>query len=124
MFEKATRIKLRFNYRGKLSVEDLWDLSLEDLDKMYGLLRGEQKAANNDSLLKTATKETTLLNLRVDLVKHVVETKLAEKNARKARAVIKLQKEKIAAIIEKKQDEGLENMSVEELQKAMDELKA
>ena len=122
MFEKATRQKLRFNYRGQLSVEDLWDLDVEVLDKMYSALRTEQKSSQEDSLLKKQTKANTTLNLKVDVIKHIVGVKVAEANARKQRAEKKLQKEKIASIIQKKQDEGLESMSIKDLQKAMDEL--
>jgi len=121
-FEKASRMKLRFTYKGQISVEDLWDLSPSVLDGIYSKLRAEQKAEAEDSLLKKTTVANRTRQLRVELVKHVVETKLAEAEARKSRAVNKLKKEKLATIIAKKQDESLENMSVEELQKAMDEL--
>lgn len=122
LFERACKMKLRFTYKGKLTTEDLFDLSLGELDKMYGVLRIEQKNAVEESLLKKATKESTALNLRVDIVKHIVETKLANKEAREMRAASKQQKEKIAAIIEKKQDASLEEKSIEELQKTMAEL--
>ena len=122
MFEKAARMKLRFDYRGQISVEDLWDLPVEVLDKVYSGLRAGQKAFEEESLLKTVSHERSLVDLKIEIVKHIVETKLKETEARKNRAMAKMQKEKIASIIEKKKDEGLASMSVEELQKAMEEL--
>lgn len=122
-FEEAARKKLRFEYHGLLSIEDLWDLPIEDLDELYGILMSEQKTIQTESLLKKSSKNSSL-NLKISIVRHVVETLLQEDEARKNRANIKLQKEKIANIIQKKQDEGLENMSVEELQAVMDGLKS
>lgn len=122
IFERAARAKLRFDYRGKISVEDLFDLPLGTLDAIYSDLRAVQKASSEDSLLKKETKEGRVLDLRIDLVKHVVTTKLQEDEARKTRASIKMQKDKIAGIIAKKKDEGLESMSIDDLQKAMKDL--
>lgn len=122
IFETASRTKLRFDYRGKISAEDLWDLPLTTLDEIYGVLRSSQKMSTEDSLLRKETKDGRILALKIDLVKHVVATKLQEDEAKKARATAKIQKEKIASIIAKKQDEGLESMSIEELQKQMKDL--
>jgi len=113
MFEKATRKKLRFSYKGQISVEDLWDLPLTALDSIYGQLCKEQEAASENSLLKRRTSADSDRTLRLGLVKHVVETKMAEDDARKLRAERKMKKERIAEIIAKKQDESLESMSGE-----------
>jgi len=61
MFEKAARLKLRFNFKGILSVEDLWDLSLESLDLIYKNLSAEAKKSKEVSLLEIKTKEGVLL---------------------------------------------------------------
>ena len=124
IFEHAVKSKVRWQYRGNLTVEDLFDLPVGDLDKLYGVLRNEQKNVVEESLLKKATRETTLLNLKVDVVKHIVERKLAEKEAREMRVMAKAQKEKIASVIEKKKDASLEEMSIEDLQKTLDEIDA
>ena len=43
LFETATRNKMRFPFRGMISVEDLWDLSLTNLDSVFKTLNAEAK---------------------------------------------------------------------------------
>ena len=123
IFERAAKAKVRFDHRGRISTEDLFDLPLEQLNKLYALLRVEQRALVDDSLLEKDTKEKTMLNLQVDLVKHVFKAKQDEQTARETRAERKMQREKIAAVIEEMKDEGLKKRSIEDLEKAMIELK-
>jgi len=122
MFEKATRMKLRFSFKGQIGVEDLWDLKVQALDTIYSQLRAEQKAGNEESLLKRPTVTSKTRDLKIELVEHVVKTMLAEADARKVLANNKMQKDKITNIIAKKQDESLEKMSIEDLEKAIKEL--
>ena len=51
IFERATRMSLRFNFKGLISVEDLWDLSLQDLDSIYKILNSKLKQSSEESLL-------------------------------------------------------------------------
>ena len=39
IFEYATKNRLRFPYKGSQSVEDLWALSVEELDKLFKTLK-------------------------------------------------------------------------------------
>ena len=121
MFEKAARTKLRFDYKGKLSVEDLWDLKPSELNNIYTKLRGQQNTAETDSLL-TKSRTDTKLQLQVNLVKYVFGVKETEEEARKTRADNKMRKEKIATILAEKKDEGLRNMPIEELEKALKDM--
>jgi len=116
LFEKATRLKLRFPFRGQCTVEDLWDLSLQDLDFIYKTLKREEKAQEGDSLLGEKTHRMNLLNLQIDVVKHIFKVKLDEKEARENEAARAERKQKILAIIESKQEDELREKSVEELE--------
>lgn len=122
MFETASRLKLRFNYRGLITVEDLWDLSLRSLDDIYKGLNKQVKAQEEDSLLverKQADKEVVLA---LEIVKHVVAVKLQEQAEQKARVEKKAQKAKLMEILAQKQDGALHELSVEELQAKLAEL--
>lgn len=121
MFEKATRMKLRFEYRGLISVEDLWDLSLTQLDTIYKKLSAEIKNRVEDSLLEEE-KPDDEATLKVEIVKHIFGVKKSEQNARKAEVARRQQKARIMEILAEKQDEGLKGKSEEELLKMLEEL--
>lgn len=122
MFEYATRNKVRFPFKGLISAEDLWDLTLTNLDSIYKTLNKQVKQSEEESLLDTKTTVDKELNVQIAIVKHIVAVKLAEQEAREKASVKKAQKQKIMAIIASKQDEALQNSSVEDLQKMLDEL--
>ena len=122
IFEYATRNKVRFSFRGLISVEDLWDLSLTNLDAIYKDLKKQSKQSEEESLLNIKTQEDELLNVQIEIVKYIVSVKLAEKEAREKASAKKAQKQKIMSIIAAKQDEELQNSSIDDLQKMLDEL--
>lgn len=122
IFEYATRNKVRFSFRGLISVEDLWDLSLSNLDSIYKELNKQSKQSEEESLLNIKTQEDELLNVQIEIVKHIVSVKLAEKKAREKASAKKAQKQKIMSIIAAKQDEALQNSSIDDLKKMLDEL--
>jgi hypothetical protein len=122
MFEKATRLKLRFPYRGNCTVEDLWDLPVHVLDDIFKELNATAKISKEESLLNEKTKEDEILDLGISIIRHIVEVKLkeiAEKESAKERAD---KKQKLLAILDKKQGMELEGKSAEEIQKMIAEL--
>ena len=124
IFEYAVRNKVRFPFKGVISVEDLWDLTPANLDSIYKTLNKQVKQSEEESLLNTKTSVDTELEVQIAIVKHIVSVKLAEQEAREKASAKKAQKQKIMAIIASKQDEALQNSSVEDLQKMLDELDA
>ena len=120
---ECIRNKYRFEFKGLISAEDLFDLKLEDLDVIYKGLKKEEQDLVGDSLLETdenpAKKE---VEAKIDIVKSIFAIKKVEmENARKALAN-KAQKAKILAIIENKQDQELSEKSIEELREIYDSL--
>ena len=122
MFEVATRTKMRFPFKGMISVEDLWDLSVQNLDKVFKTLNSQRKEAQEESLLNVKSSEDEVLDTQIAIVKYIVGVKLEEQAARVKAVENKEKKQKIMALMAKKDDEEMENMSKEELQKLLDEL--
>ena len=129
IFEYATRNKLRFaSIKGELSVEQLWDVPLRSRDDFN--LNTIAKAANKalkeiseESFVETTrTPAHTVCEQRLEIVKFVIETKLAEEAAAKTRAENKQKKEKLLAILAEKQDGKLSELSEKELKKQIAEL--
>jgi Spy/CpxP family protein refolding chaperone len=115
MYKVAVQNKYRFQYKGLVSVEDLYGLTVEELDKIYQGLMAQKQAANNVSLL---TKRDAVIAIITD----IVADKLAAADARKVAAEKKAKRQQIMGIIADKQNEALRSMSPEELEKMLSEL--
>jgi hypothetical protein len=129
IFAYATRNKLRFqSVKGELTTEQLWDVPLRARDDFN--LNAVAKAANKawkditeESFVETArTPEHDRRETALEIVKCVIDAKLAEEEDAKKRADNKVRKEKLLAILVEKQDGKLSNLSEKELQRQIAEL--
>jgi len=121
IFEKASKQKVRFNLKaGTATVEDLWDLPLtsekrDSLDSTAKSINSELKASQEESFVTTASKGSVLLQLKLDLVKYVIASKLAEREVAKTQAANKAKLDKLVALKAAKQNEALEGLSEDEI---------
>ena len=122
IFEKATRLNVRFEYKGQIGLEDLWDLSLEALDSIYTKLMASAKRSSDDGLLKTRKIEDKLTDLKLEIVKRVFEVKQEEETNRKLLAKKRQQKEFLKGVLEQKQNQAVLDMPVEKIQEMLDGL--
>lgn len=115
MFEQALRLKLRFDYRGLCTTEDLFDLSVEVLDSLYKNLNSEFKECKEESLLEKKSKDDEILELKINIIKYIVESKLEEKRIKADLLKIRRHNQKILGVISEKEDEELKGKSISEL---------
>lgn len=126
MFDKATKLKLRFQTtKGSLTTEDLWDLPLSGRASLDTLAKSLNKALKEDgeeSFVSKPTTKNAKLSLQFDVVKHIIGVRIAEADASENSAKNKAEKDKILNIISRKQDAELEGKSVEELKESLKSL--
>ena len=122
MFVTATRNKFRFPFRGQISVEDLWDLSVENLDSVYKTLNSQVKKAKEESLLNTKSREDEIIEMQIEIVKYIVSVKQDEAAKKVAAKEKKARKQRILEVLAAKEDADLQNKSSEELQAMLSEL--
>jgi hypothetical protein len=122
MFEEASRRKLRFESPfGRLSVEDIWDLPLDTLDSIaVGLYQKTQN--ENISFVKPEQKTDVDLQLRFDIVRRIIEVKLQERTEAEEKILAAQKKQRLLAILARKEDAELESSSTEELRRMINEL--
>jgi hypothetical protein len=122
LFEQASREKYRFPSKaGMLSVENLWDLPLtsstkSSLDDVAKGVNDLLKSAATESFVETTSNPAkTELESKLEIVKHVIAIRIAENEASKNAAAKRAQKEKLLAILDRKQDAELEGMTKEQI---------
>jgi hypothetical protein len=123
VFMNATRKKYRFSTaKGNLTTEQLWDLPLESLDEIWQKINATIEDASRTSLLSVRSNKNVELTEKEEVVKAIVEYKLAAaEKADKARQT-KAEKERILNIIAAKQEQELASMSIDELKKRLEAL--
>lgn len=127
MFQKASRKKLRFETPlGFLSVEDLWDLPLQsgkaNLDDIAKALFRRVKDQDTVSFVVKSKTQDDTLQLKFDIVKYIIDVRLAEAEVAETAKVNKEKKQQILAIIAAKENEALMGSSLDELRKMAESL--
>ena len=121
MFDLITRKKIRFTtHKGQLTIEDVWDLNLDDLDDLAKDLRSELAASQESFVYKKPIDETTELSFKA--VIYIIDTKLAEREeAEKARKRAE-RKNLVMEALSQKEIEELAEKSAKELKKELRKL--
>lgn len=130
IFEKASRQKIRFaTDKGQMTTEDLWDLpltsqtgkaNLDDIAK--GLFRTLKETAEVSFVTPVSTDENSLTKLKFDIVKHVIEQRILDRDAAAEREKNRQRKQLLQGIIAQKENDALLGSSLEDLKKMMDSL--
>ena len=121
-FKHAIKNKFRYPFNGQISTEDLFDLSLKQLDTIYANISTELEKTKKSSLLAGSTEETEkrkILEDKLEIVKEIFEDKQKEQDEMLNAAKEKERRQTILHIIEEKENDNLKNMSVEDLKKLL-----
>ena len=120
MYKAAARLKLRFpSPKGELTAEQLWSVSINDLNNMAVTLHAQYEQSGGKSFLVENTEKDKTAKLRFDIVLDVLQTKVEEQKASRNAAQNKAHNEKIMSLIEQKKNDKLSTMSVEDLEKML-----
>lgn len=132
IFERASRNKLRFATPiGEVTAEQLWDFPLTargerpDLDKIARAVHFELKDTEEVSFVNvTPNPRRADLELRLDILKHVIAAKQAQATAAEKAAENAERKRKLLAALSAKEDATLTSMSREEIEAEIAKLAA
>lgn len=123
MFEAASRLKFRFESpKGLLSVEDLWDLpltsntgkaNLDDIAK--GIYRQMKTTGDDVSFVTPAQKSDASNEVKLDILKHIIAVRVAERDAAALAAANREKKQQLLALIAQKENDQLAGKSLDEL---------
>lgn len=117
IFIEASKKKYRFDFKGSIFVEDLWDLGLEDLNTIFKNLSAQLKAQKSEeSLLETKKSENVeTLENKIAIIRYVADVKKDEIQKRQTAKAAHDRYSKIMEIIEEKSNAALRDMSLDEL---------
>ena len=116
MYKEALQKKLRFKTnKGMITTEDLFDLSLQNLNTLAIMLDKKISEAPKKSFIEELPAEENDDELRFSIVKDVINIKLKARKDNIDKTQADAQKKRILEILAKRNDEELEKKSTEEL---------
>jgi len=117
IYKAASRKKLRFTSPyGVLTVEQLWDLDLKDLDALAVKLEQNVEKSSSKSFLTETTEDNKDAKLAFEVALDVLQTKVMYRDRAAAAAETRQKNQRIAELIQKKKDEELGDLSISELE--------
>lgn len=126
LFEIATRKAYRFaSLKGELTVEQLWQLPLTsrggtDLDTLAKGINKELKSQEEESFVQTSTNPRRgELENKLEILKHIIQVKQTEAEAATKRQANTMERHKLQELLAKKNDQELEGLSKEDLEKKL-----
>lgn len=122
LFAKVTQKGLTFKtVKGTVSVQDLWQMPLTskngfDLDTVSREVLRKVRETQEDSLV-SQVKTDTDEGLRLEVLKYIIEFKQDEIQRKEEAKVAESHNSRIDELIQRKKEEQLASMSIEELEK-------
>lgn len=121
IFVNALAQKLRFPFKGSISTEDLFSLSLTDLDALYKNLKKDYENLSGTGLIKKINPAEKTLELQIAVVTEVFKYKQEANAAKRSKEEARQKNARIRDLIAKKKDAALENMDIADLEKLLTE---
>lgn len=128
IIEQAVKMKLRFDTnRGQLSVEQIYDLPLNTRNNTEGL---KDLARQLNSIIKAeddlfeSTTANKINKLRFDIVMQIIAERQAEAAKLVERKSLESQLEQFTEILNAKKNDAMKDLSVEELEAKIAEIKS
>lgn len=123
IYKQAVFSGLRFNLgNGEVTVCDLPYFTLENLDAAYTKLHQELESSSKATLLRPKTKITEALELKMAIIKDIVETKQSEDEIAKQRQEKSILASKIREELALRKERALGEKPDDELLALLNEL--
>ncbi len=122
-FIKATKNKFRFEFsKGSLTTEDLWDLKLEDLDRIAVSLDEATQKNQRKSFLEHKRSPSSDAADKLEVVVEIIKLRQEALEASKTAAARRAEREFLKTVLERKKTEEVMGMSPEDIKKRLEDL--
>lgn len=127
-FKEGTRINVLFPSKvGELSIQQLWSLPLQsktgvDLDTLTIGVNEQLKKSGTESFVKKSSGPDKLLQLKLDILKEIIEYKQTEEDKRAKRTELNKRRQLLLAQLDKKQTEEVSALTTEQVLAQLAEL--
>ena len=116
IYKIAFRKKLRFDtFRGIIDVEDLFDLTLQDLDKIASTIADKIESTSKSSVFENKQVDSEA-QLAYDIVADVFKTKQDEAKEKTLAEAKRQKRARIQELIQRKKESAMEELDIEQLE--------